>query len=314
MKLNQSAAGLCQEVIGAADRLRVAVFRNPCGCRIIDCGINVPGGLEAGRLLSEISMAGLGRVSFAAGTAESWRMPGLTTCTDHPVAACLASQYAGWQIALEGCYALASGPMRAMAAKEALFESIGHWEAGQAAIGVLETRQLPSTEMCRHVARQCRLDPEQLTLLVAPTASQAGTIQVIARTVEMAVRRLYEVGFDLDRLESGFGTAPLPPVGATDLAAMARTYDAILYGSEVTLWVRGDEESLGAIGPRLTSSASDEHGQPFAGVFDHHGRDLYSIDPSLFAPAVVALFNLDTGRSFRFGRVMPEILQESFTL
>lgn len=314
MKLNQTAARLCQEVIGAADRLRVSVHRDPCGSRIIDCGINVPGGLEAGRLLSEICMAGLGQVGFASATSESWRMPGVTARTDHPVAACLASQCAGWHIAVEGYSAMGSGPMRAMAAKESLFETIGHWEADQTAVGVLETRQLPSTEVCRYVARQCRLDPEQLTLLVAPTASQAGTIQGVARSVEMAVHKLYELGFDLDRVESGFGTAPLPPVAATDLAAMGRTHDAILYGSEVTLWVRGDEKSLGAIGPQLTSSASKEHGQPFASIFQQHHGDLYSIDPSLFAPAVVALFNLDTGRSFRFGRVLREVLQESFTL
>jgi len=314
VKLNQNAARVCQEVIGAADRLRVAVYRDPSGCRVIDCGVNVPGGLEAGRLLSEVCMAGLGQVGFIADTSESWRMPGVTVRTDHPVAACLASQFAGWHIAVEGHFALGSGPMRAMAAKESLFEVIGHWQTDQTAVGVLETRQLPSTEVCRYVARQCRLDPEQLILLVAPAASQAGTIQMVARSVEMAVRRLLELGFDPDRVESGFGAAPLPPVAASDLAAMGRAHDAILYGTEVTLWVRGDEKSLGAVGPHLTSSASKEHGQPFAGIFRQHNGDLYSIDPSLFAPAVVALFNLDTGRSFRFGRVLREVLQESFTL
>ena len=195
LKLNQTAARLCREMIDAADRLRVGVHRDPCGSRIIDCGINAPGGLEAGRLLSEIGMAGLGQVGFASATSENWRMPGVTARTDQPVAACLASQHAGWQIAVEGYFAMGSGPMRATAAKETLFETIGHWEADQTAVGVLETRQLPSTELCRYIARECRLEPEQLTLLVAPTASQAGTIQVVARSVETAMHKLFELGF-----------------------------------------------------------------------------------------------------------------------
>jgi methenyltetrahydromethanopterin cyclohydrolase len=273
----------------------------------------VPGGLEAGRLLAEIGTAGLAEVAFTAASSEVWRMPGVTLRTDQPVAACLASQYAGWQIALEGFVAMGSGPMRAMAAKESLFETIGHWEADQVAVGVLDSGQLPSTEVCRYIARECGLEPDRLTLLVAPTASLAGTIQAVARSVEMAMHKLLGSGFDLNRVESAFGITPLPPVAAGDLAAMGRTYDAVLYGSEVTLWVRGDEKSLGAIGPQVVSAASAEFGQSFSAIFERHGRDFYSIDPSLFGPAVVALFNVDPGRSFRFGRTAPEVLQESFT-
>lgn len=314
MRLNQNAAEICRKMLDAADRLRIAMHRDASGARVIDCGVHAPGGLESGRLLAEVCMAGLGEVGFAAGTGESWRVPGVTVRTDHPVAACLASQYAGWRIAVEGYHAMGSGPMRAASAKEQLFESIGHWEADQEAVGVLEGPHLPTTEACRYVARACRLRPEDLTLLVAPAASLAGTVQVVARSVETAVHKLHELGFDLSRVEAGFGAAPLPPVAETDLKALGRASDAILYGAEVTLWVRGDDTALGAAGPQVPSSASRDHGKPFRQVFEEHGRDFTSIDPSLFGPAVVALFNLDTGRSFRFGRVLPEVLQESFTM
>ncbi len=300
-------------MIAQSERLKIAVHRDASGATILDCGVHAAGGLEAGRLLAEVCMAGLGEVRFAAGTAESWRMPGVSVHTDHPVAACMAAQYAGWQISVEGYFAMGSGPMRAMAARETLFETIGHWEADQEAVGVLESAELPSTEVCRQLARQCHLEGEALTLLVAPTASIAGTLQVVARSVETAMHKLHEAGFDLDRVESGFGTAPLPPVADSDLAAMGRTNDAVLYGAEVTLWVRGDEASLGAVGPQIPSSASPDHGKPFGVIFEEHGRDFYAIDPGIFGPAVVALFGLDTGRSYRFGRVMPEVLQQSFT-
>lgn len=313
VKLNRNAAGLCDVIVDSAEHLRVAVHRDASGARVVDCGVRAPGGLEMGRLLSEVCMAGLGQVGFCPDSGQGSPAPRVTVRTDHPLAACMASQYAGWRIAVEGFFAMASGPMRAMAAKESLFEQIGHQEVDQVAVGVLEAAQLPPTEVCRYIARQCGLEPEHLTLLVAPTASMAGTVQVVARSVETAMHKLHELGFDLRRVECGHGVAPLPPVAASDLAAMGRTNDAILYGGEVTLWVRGDEESLELIGPQVTSSASEEHGQPFAAIFEQHNRDFYSIDPSLFGPAVVALLNLDTGRSFRFGRTAPEVLQKSFT-
>lgn len=313
MRLNQNAARLCREIVDAADRLRVAVHQMADGTRVIDCGVHVPGGLEAGRLLAEVCTAGLADVAFHAASSEHWQMPGLSVRTDHPTAACMAAQYAGWQIALEGYFAMGSGPMRALAGKESLFETIGPGESEPEAVGVLESSELPPPEVCRHVAQACKVDPDRLTLLVARTASQAGTVQVVARSVETAMHKLHELGFDLSRVESGFGVAPLPPVAADDLAAMGRTNDAILYGGEVTLWVRGDERTIAKLGPQIPSDASPDHGHPFGQIFERYNRDFYSIDPSLFGPAVVTLFNLDTGRSYRFGRLMPDVLQGSFT-
>jgi methenyltetrahydromethanopterin cyclohydrolase len=179
-------------------------------------------------------------------------------------------------------------------------------------VGVLETGKLPNDEVFADLARQCGIEPENLTLLAARTASQAGTVQIVARSVETALHKLHELGFDLARIESGWGVAPLPPPAADDLAGIGRTNDAILYGAEVTLWVRGDDASLQAVGPRVPSGASSDHGEPFARIFERYDRDFYKIDPLLFSPAVVTLANLDTGRSFRFGRVLPEVIERSF--
>ncbi|HEV3023547.1 MAG TPA: methenyltetrahydromethanopterin cyclohydrolase, partial [Pirellulales bacterium] len=149
-------------------------------------------------------------------------------------------------------------------------------------------------------------------LLAARTASQAGTVQIVARSVETALHKLHELGFDLTRVESGWGVAPLPPPAADDLAGIGRTNDAILYGALVTLWVRGDDTSLESVGPRVPSSASPDHGEPFARIFERYDRDFYKIDPLLFSPAVVTLANLDSGHSFRFGRQLPDVIGRSF--
>jgi methenyltetrahydromethanopterin cyclohydrolase len=311
MDLNRRAAQLCDALASDAARLRIVV-RTSGPARMIDLGIEALGGLEAGLRLAEICMAGLGQVHLVAARRELGAGPAVQVLTDHPVAACMASQYAGWQISGEKFFAMGSGPMRAAAGKEELFDRIGHRDSADVAVGVLETRKLPPVAVVERLAADCGVPASALTLLAAPTASQAGNVQVVARSVETALHKLYELGFDLNRIESGYGLAPLPPVAADDLAGIGRTNDAILYGAEVTLWVRGDDASLEQIGPAVPSSASPDHGRPFAEIFERYGRDFYQIDPHLFSPAAITFSNLDTGRSFRFGQLLPDVLRQSF--
>ena len=311
MELNQRAWRLCDDVAARADELRCVVSRCESGARIIDCGVRAAGGLELGRRLAEICMAGLGRVSFVTARPELGGGLAVMTVTDQPVAACMAAQYAGWRITGEKFFAMGSGPMRAAAGREDLFDAIGHREKPDVAVGVLETAAAPPPDVCRETAEKCGVAPEKLTLLVARTASLAGTIQVVARSVETALHKLHELGFDLSRVVSGAGTAPLPAIAADDLTGIGRTNDAILYGAEVTLWVHGDDESLSKIGPQTPSTASRDHGQPFAEIFKHYGGDFYQIDPHLFSPAVVRFVNLDTGSTIRFGRLDHEPLRAS---
>lgn len=307
--LNQRAADLSDLLAITADMLRVRVHELSCGTRVIDLGIAAAGGWDAGLMLAEICMAGLGQISIVPAAREFGGGPAVQVHTDHPVAACMASQYAGWAISGEKFFAMGSGPMRAAAGKEAIFDKIGHRENAEIAVGVLETRKLPTDSIAQDIARACRVDASSLTLLVAPTASIAGTLQVVARSVETALHKLFELGFDLAQVVSAYGIAPLPAIAADDLNAIGRTNDAILYGGEVTLWVRGDDESLAEIGPRVPSNSSPDHGQPFAAIFDRYGRDFYKIDPHLFSPAVVVFNNLDTGRVLRFGELRPELVR-----
>ncbi|HUE72299.1 MAG TPA: methenyltetrahydromethanopterin cyclohydrolase, partial [Pirellulaceae bacterium] len=223
------------------------------GTRIIDCGVQAPGGLEAGRMVAEICLAGLGQVAIVPGDQDLWPGPAVTISTDQPIAACMASQYAGWQITGENFFAMGSGPMRAAYGKEKLFDDIGFRERPSRAVGVLETSKLPPEEVCRKIAADCGVEPKALTLVCARTASIAGHVQVVARSVETALHKMHELGFDLNRVQSGYGIAPLPPIAKDDITGIGRTNDAVLYGGFVTLWVRGDDESLVDLGPKIPS-------------------------------------------------------------
>jgi methenyltetrahydromethanopterin cyclohydrolase len=302
---------VAQSLVADAERVRFGV-RNIAGATVIDCGIEARGGLEAGRLVAEVCMAGLGSVAIVPGNPDLWPGPAVVVQTDAPVAACMAAQYAGWKVQHEKFFAMGSGPMRAAAGKEELFDKIGYRERAEAAVGVLETRSFPPDEVLRSLAEACKVPTERLTIFVAPTASQAGGVQIAARSVETALHKLIELGFDLSRIESGFGTAPLPPVARDDLAAIGRTNDAILYGAEVTLWLRGDDESLRQVGPKIPASSSADYGEPFAEIFKRYGGDFYQIDPLLFSPAIITLMNFDTGNSYRFGHTLPRVIHRSF--
>jgi methenyltetrahydromethanopterin cyclohydrolase len=312
VNLNENALRRCQQLVERATEFRVVVERGEGGARLIDCGADAPGGLQAGVALAEVCMAGMGRVELVPGNSAIWPGPAVAVTTDQPVAACMASQYAGWQIAGNKYFAMGSGPMRAARGKESLFDKIGYRERASHVIGVLETGKLPPAEVCVHVAEECGVEIEDLTMLIAPTASIAGTIQVVARTIETSLHKMHELGFDITRVTSGFGVAPLPPIAADDLAGIGRTNDAVLYGGEVTLWVRGEDAILPVIGTQIPSSSSADHGQPFGVLFERYGRDFYKIDPLLFSPAAVTLISLESGRSYRYGELRPDVLLKSF--
>lgn len=306
MQLNDRAACLCEALVTAAESLRVSVQRCPSGAMLVDCGIHAPGGLEAGLHLARVALGGLASVELLPDV--HLPLPRVVVRTDHPTAACMASQYAGWAIRVGEYFAMASGPMRAAAAKEPLFQKLELAERPSRAVGVLETSQLPSAEVCQYVAAQCGVPAERLVLLAARTASLAGMVQVVARSLETALHKLFELGFDLRRVAAGLGSAPLPPAAKSDREAMGRTNDAVLYGSEVVLWMRGEDAALAEVGPRLPSEASADYGTPFLELLERCSGDFYALDPLLFGPAAVTLCNLDTGRVFRFGRMAVERL------
>jgi len=312
LSLNERAWELCDALAADAERLRVAVSKSTGGTRLIDCGVKAVGGLEAGRQLAEICLAGCGRVKFSAERSGELPGPVVTVYTDQPVLACMASQYAGWQLTGEKYFAMGSGPMRAVACREPLFEKLNYREPADRVVGVLEASKLPTDEVCAKIATQCSVKETDVTLLVARTASIAGTVQVVARSVETALHKMHELGYDLQNVVSGFGSAPLPPIAADDLAGIGRTNDAMLYGGEVTLWVRDDDARLAQLGPQIPSSASRDFGETFATIFERHGRDFYKIDPLLFSPAAVKLVNLASGKSQRFGEVRADVLKNSF--
>jgi methenyltetrahydromethanopterin cyclohydrolase len=310
--LNQRASELADRLAAEGDALRIAVKKLSGGTRLVDCGSAVRGGLEAGRRLAEICMAGLGSVTFAPLVLDGRWLPALTVVTDHPALACLGSQYAGWRIDRDGYFAMASGPGRALIRAEELYDDLDVDERASTAVLCLEARDQPPEALAAYVAERAAVAPADLTLLFAPTASLAGGVQIAARIVETALHKLHELDFDVRRVVSGFGSCPLPPVARTDAEAIGRTNDAVLYGGQVELTIDAADDELEALVERLPSSASGDYGEPFGNVLERANWDFYEIDPLLFSPAQIRLTSVGSGRSFEAGKVNLEVLERSF--
>lgn len=315
--VNQLAAPLVEYLVDHAAELRLAVSRQDNGVRIVDAGIQATGGIEAGRRIAEICLGGLGRVTLVPAAAQAAWPWELSVSTAQPVLACLGSQYAGWSLSHgEGkgsFFALGSGPGRALAGKEELFAELAYRDRADSACLVLETGKIPPLPLLDKIAGQCDVSPDRLTLILTPTTSLAGSVQVVARVLEVALHKAHFLGFPLDHIVDGMGTAPVCPPSPDFLTAMGRTNDAILFGGRVQLFVAGEEAAAEALAQRMPSEASKDYGQPFAQVFKDAGHDFYKIDPLLFAPAQIIVTCLGTGRSFRAGQLNADLLERSFS-
>ena len=310
--MNERAWAMAGRYMARAYDLRMGIVTLDGGARVIDAGVNVPGGLEAGLMLAELCMGGLGHVSYAPVTigGESWS--GVQVWTDHPAASCMASQYAGWAINPTGFFAMGSGPLRARARVEKeLFEKLGYAEDAARGVLVLEGRALPTAEVAAWVAKKADIAPGGITFAVAPTASLAGGVQIVARSVETGLHKMDTLGFDVTRVVSAIGTAPVPPVAKNDLRAIGRTNDCVLYGGQVRYTVLGDDGEVAQLAERLPSSTSPDYGTPFYDIFKRYDNDFYKIDPMLFSPAEVWLTSATSGRTFHAGRINVDVLRAS---
>ena len=312
--INVRAGKIVDTIVANAGALRCEVSTGDAGERRIDMGANTPGGLEAGRLLGEVCMGGLGTVALTSSSGlERWPL-GVIVHSSNPLVACLGSQYAGWTISDEasGFFALGSGPARALSRVEDVYKELGYADHHNAGALVIEGDKAPPSSVALSVAAACGIQAANLTILYAPTGSLAGTVQIASRVLEVSLHKAHALHFPLENIVDGYGVAPIAPPIPDFVKAMGRTNDAIIYGGRIQLFVRGSDADAKKLADALPSNTSDSYGKPFAEIFKEVNGDFYKIDAMLFSPAVVTVSNLDTGSSFMSGKLAPEIVEASF--
>ncbi len=310
--INALTQPLLDAFIAQASRLNCHVLQHDTGATIVDAGIVATGSVEAGRLIAEICMGGLGRVMLKQSAAFVQHQTIISSYSQTPVLACLGSQYAGWSLSHEKFFSLGSGPARAIAQREDLFKELAYTDSADKTVLILETDKIPPAEIINKVVRDTHIKAENLTFILTPTTSVAGATQVVARCLEVALHKLHTLHFPLNQIVEGVGSAPLPPVSKDFMTAMGRSNDAILFGGFVQLNVKCSDKEAEKLAHELPSNTSKDYGKPFAEIFKAVNMDFYQIDPLLFSPALVNINNLETGNHFVAGMLNEDLLNASF--
>jgi len=314
LSVNAKALRLAEKLCDEAEEYGVTAKKTMIGATVIDAGIKAEGSFQAGKVVTEICLGGLGEAKIFPAQYDDLRWLSIFVQTSHPAVATLGSQFAGWQIKAEGYSAIGSGPARALALKpRELYRKIEYKDKANCAVLVLETSKEPPDGVVKLLSKECKVKPNRLFLILVPTTSVAGSTQISGRIVETGLHRLTKLGLDPKLVTYAWGYAPIAPPHPKFAESMGRTNDAIMYAGVAHYSVIGfkSDEKLRALAEKAPSSASKSYGRPFLEVFKEAKYDFYKVDPDLFAPAVLLVNNAETGSVFSFGRVNVEVFKRS---
>jgi methenyltetrahydromethanopterin cyclohydrolase len=314
ISVNEYGLEVFEDMMDLAEDLQVGIAELDNGTTLIDAGVEERGGFEAGLYVSRICMADLVDVTFSSFDLGKLVVPAVELTTDHPVIACMASQFAGWRIKVGKFFGMGSGPARALSRNpKELYEEIDYTDDADEAVLVLESNKMPDAEVTEAIAKACNVEPEDLYIVVVPTASIAGSVQISARGIETGVHRLEVLGFDINCIKHAHGLIPVSPLAGDDLKCMGSTNDCIMYCGRMYYAVDYAEiEELKGYVKSVPSVNSKDYGKPFYVTFKEAEFDFYKIDAASFAPAEVTVNELNSGKTFTSGKINPEVLLESF--
>ena len=95
--------------------------------------------------------------------------------------------------------------------------------------------------------------------------------------MEVAIHKIHELKFPLDKILYGFATAPIPPVAHDFISGMGRTNDAIIYGGRVSICIEGDEDEIIKLSKDLPSFNSKDF-ESLLNKSSDYDKDFYKID------------------------------------
>tara|TARA_Y100001954_G_C15723465_1_gene559488 strand:- start:65 stop:1012 length:948 start_codon:yes stop_codon:yes gene_type:complete len=311
--INKNANRLVDSLIKNYEKLNLLIKRGPLGCKIVDAGIKTVGSIEAGLQISEICLGGLGKVNLIPSEKYKNSSYFLSVFASKPVLACLGSQYAGWSLSSQNFFSLGSGPVRSIAQKEEIFKELNYTDKGNKTSIILEVDQYPPAEIVKKISEDTKIKSSEITFILTPTTSIAGNIQVVARVLEVAIHKIHELKFPLEKIVHGIGHAPLPPLARNFVSGMGRTNDSIIYGGIVQLFMKGSDVELKKLAKDLPSQNSKDYGKPFEAIFEKYKRDFYKIDGLLFSPAQVIINSLESGKTYSYGKVNKKLIELSFS-
>lgn len=316
LSVNERAVYLAEKMLNDPDAYRVKVS-DICGAHVIDCGVEAPGGWEAGKLVTKILLGGLNDVSFGifpekiGGVYYSC----VNTFSDFAVLQQAGCNISGWELR-PGKYApVLAGPGRTLARKPGdwLEAYTDYQDCYHKAVLTVEKGTAMDEEEVQELIDAVGVAPENLYIILAATGSTVGSVQIAARILEVTIHRLCQEGFPLESILNMHGFCVIPPTVKDDLTAMGRTNDILIYGGQATCTVDCADEEIERVIGKITSDQSPAYGVMFQEIFQKYGCDFYQVPSETYSPAKVFIINQRTGHLFTAGEFNLGILERSFS-
>ena len=312
LSVNRGAMTLVTELIERADELRIEIATTTAGATVIDMGQRVTGSWEAGRLYAEITMGGLGSVSFGDFELGGQHLRSVLVSTEHPIEACWVSQKHANRRPGDPHDVILAGPAKALLNPvDPYVAQAGYRETHRRAVAPLQLERSVTDDDIAWLARACQLPPRDIFVLVAPTPSLVCAVQVAARSVDNAMHRLHSAGLELEAVESLQGSAPVPPRVEDELSALGRINDSLMYGTQVHAQVRYGGDLL-AMATEVASQPSESRGRPFLEILAAAGNDFHNVSLDVFCIAEMSITDVASDSSATAGGLSHDLLWKSF--
>jgi len=303
IQLNELAWEVLEIALKEDVRLGWEVSHATKGTLVIDAGCHHEGCLAGGLAMAEIGMAGFAKACASMKDLGGFSWPTVEVTSNHPLEACFLSQSAHWSISTQSYQAMGSGPACLLRKDSVIAQEFGWNETGEHAVLILEAKEPPDETVCGLLAQDCGVSERNLAIIVAPTSSLAGVAQIAARSVETALHKMHELGFDLREVVDSMGSCPVAAPTGDNLTSLGKTNDVMMFGSQVWLAVRikGDIK-IAELVETIPASSNSNYGEPFLNLLKIAGG-FYNLDPGLFAPAEITITNLNNGQIYHAGKI-----------
>ncbi len=312
ISLTEGALPFAKELMNNAENLKVDVLTIN-EAKVIDCGINVEGSIDAALLFIKISLGGLATVEalYPKGNDDLSYIT-IQITSDQPVLATLGCQAASWNIAKGDFFGMACGPGRALAQKPSkIYKLLDYQEEHETAILCIESDSLPTDEIVDYLAEKCNVERKNLILLMIKTACIVEYYQMAARAIELGIFKLVEqMNFPKEQILSASGTGLVAPFSNDKEISNDRVNNALIYGTKCDLKIKSENQNLADLVNKIPSKSSEFFGKSFLEVFNAAGKDFANFDLSLLAPTEVSLIVQDSHEKYQAGKIDIDYLKK----
>lgn len=294
-----------------ASVLGLDVSRLEAGATLIDCGVSVPGSIEAGRRITEMSHGGMASVRIGIAQFAEISLPELVLDSWLPALSAYGLQVSVPLSEIDPAIRI-SGPILARFDDSRLQANREELNDQAWGIAVVESDRLPHADVVEALAQRSGLPVSQLTCLVVPTGSVAGVTQIAGRINESVIFTMEEsLGMDCACVSQLFGSVPIALAATFDESRIVTQDDFIHYLGRVVLTVDATPDiDLANLAEQLTFRSTSIYGTLFSELLAA-AKGVFEAIPGLVdlnKVAQVTVIDQRSGAATSAGEPCPSIL------